>query len=288
MGVIGRLAAARRCPTWFGSAGVRQRLRDGRRGTAAVEFALLFPVMVALMFGMTDACLGLVNYRRVTVAAEETALIATELSVQPDNTLQLTPTTSPSSLYVAATAIFGVIPGLKSAGATQPFSVTVSDIVFVGTPSGCTPSITVASGTLYPCTSYTANVAWSVPLSTFTGQVAAGTYLGLTTPSVPLRQCGLVSQVAQSQAATFTSIPTAGMTNLSSVLVVDVTFRYQPLFTQVFVGPQTFMHTALLPPRLTPPSADDQYIDYVTATGTPPTKASAWTATAGGVCSGYN
>jgi hypothetical protein len=211
--------------------------------------------------------------------------------VQTDGTLALTPTTAPSSLYVAATAIFGVMPGLKAAGNSQSFSVTVSDVVFTGSPANCTPSITTASGSLVPCTSYTANVAWSVPLSAFSAQVPAGTNLGIKSPAtVPLRQCGTLTQVPKTQSATFTTIPTQGMTNLSSVLVVDVTYTYQPVFTTAFAGrvfsaPITFTHTSMLPPRLTP-SSPPTYIVYVTSTTTD-ASAPAWTATSGGVCTGY-
>jgi hypothetical protein len=271
---VGRLVAIRPWAAgWSGAAGVRKRLRDARRGTAAVEFALLLPVMVALLGGMTDACLGLVAFGRVTAAAEETALIATATSVvttgSTTGSLSLTPGTAPNSLFAAATAIFGLIPGLKSAGSAQPFSVTVSEIVFVGSPSGCVPSLVTASGSLQPCASYTANVAWSVPLSSLSAYASgSGNYLGISGGAAPKRACGTMTQVAQTQSATFTTIPTLGMTNLTSVLVADVTYQYLPLFTQVFVGPITFMHTAMLPPRLTPVSTFPQYITYDTSSVT--------------------
>jgi Flp pilus assembly protein TadG len=239
------------------AAGRRHRLlRLGRGGNAAMEFALLLPIMVALLLGVVDASDALIAYRRVTVAAEEAALIATELSVQSDGSASLTTT----QLYQAATAIFGVMPGLEAGGSSQPFTVTISEIVFIGVagtglPAGC-------SGTACTSyTSYTANVAWSVPLSSFAG---SGQYMG-TTPAVT-RACGVVTQVAPGSTPTLTTLPTLGMTPLTSVLVADVSYLFQPIFLGnvlgVFSIKPTFLHTAMLPPRETPPSTATQYIAY--------------------------
>jgi Flp pilus assembly protein TadG len=260
--------------------------RAARRGTAAVEFALLFPVLVVLMFGLVDASNALIAYRRVTVAAEEAALIGTELSVQQDGSTSL----SPTQVYQASSAIFGVMPGLEAQGSAQPFSVTMSAVVFTGVagtgvPSGCTTT----------CTSYTqynASVAWSVPLSSF---ATSGQYLGTQAfrgPSGPSTKCGTayLTQVPQATPPTFTSVPTQNMTPLSSVLVVDVTYLFTPLFTKVFSGPVTFSHTSMLPPRLAPPSYAPQYIAYdltASGTGSSTTYTANTDSSATYICSGY-
>jgi Flp pilus assembly protein TadG len=273
--------------SWLTAPRVWRMRRAARRGNAAVEFALLFPIMVTLVFGLVDASNALIAYRRVTVAAEEAALIATELSVQSDGSTSLTPT----QVNQASTAIFGVMPLLESQGSAQVFSVTMSAVVFngvagTGLPSGCSGSA---------CTSYTqynASVAWSVPLSAFAG---TGQYLGTQQyrgPSGPSTKCGTayLTQVSQATTPTWTTIPTSGMTPLSSVLVVDVTYTFTPLFTKVFVGAQTFMHTSMLPPRLTPPSYAPQYIAFdITATGsgTSTTYAKGTDTYATYICTGY-
>ena len=255
MQFLGRLASALApFAAEIAASRIGRQWRRPRRGNAAMEFAFLFPVVISIMFGMVDVCDGLIAYRRLTVTAEETALIATELSVQSDGSTALTP----AQVYQAGTAIFGVFPGLQSQGTAQPFSVTISTIYFIAspaTPTPCTPGTNC---------NYAANVARSVPLSYFAtaGQTPGPTaYLGAT----GTRTCGVQVQVAQGVGPTIvttpgataatnsyaiTTIPTSGMTYLTSVLVADISYTFQPLFTSVFVGPQTWWHSSMLPPRL--------------------------------------
>lgn len=216
---------------------IRALPRD-RAGSPAIEFALLAPVMLVMLTGSYDLTQVLIAMRRVTSAAQEIVQIATELSVQPDQTTSLTVTQD----YQAQSAIYALIPGLKSGADTSQFSVTLSAVVFVATPSGCTAGVNCA---------YSANTAWSVPLLRG-GQT---------------RPCGAVTQVASSQQATIANLPTSGMTALSSVVVADVSYVYQPLFSGFLTGPLTLRRTAFLPPRAGKPT---QYVQYDLANATDP------------------
>lgn len=220
-------------------------LRD-RSGTPAIEFALLAPVMFILLAGSYDITQMLIAMRQVTSTAQQIVEIATEQSVQPDQSSSLTVQQG----YQAQSAIYALIPRLGFGTDTSLFSVTLSAVVFVATPAGCT------AGT--NC-SYVANTAWSTALS-------QGRHV--------TRPCGVIAQVLSTQQATIATLPTAGMTALTSIVVADVSYIYQPLFSGFIIGPMTLQRTAFLPPRAGKPT---QYVQYDTANATTNTA----------VCPGY-
>ena len=123
-----------------------------------------------------------------------------------------------------------MIPRLKYGADTSQYSVTLSAVVFFAN-ADC-----AAGGA---CT-YVAGTAWSVALPQ-----------GLQVTRPP---CGIITQVTPDQQATISNLPTSGMTTLTSVLVADVSYRYQPLFSGFITGPITLQRTAYLPPRAGTPS----------------------------------
>ena len=218
-------------------------LRRDRRGSPALEFALILPFMVTLLVGLYDASAALVAMRQVTTASQQVAEIATELGVQPNQTSSLTPTQA----YQASTAAFAIMPALRAQVGSSAFSVTLSAVVFTATPAGCTTACVM-----------TANTAWSVPLS-----------LGKSV----VRPCGVLAQVAPTAAPQLTTLPTAGMTALSSVVVADVSYNFKPMFGR-FLGAFTITRSTFLPPRV---GTASQYTQYDTANA----------ATDKAVCPGY-
>lgn len=232
----------RRTAAWLIRSGcclVLALLRD-RSGTPAIEFALIAPVMFTILAGSYDVTQIFIAMRQVTSTAQEVVQIGTEQAVQPDQSNALTV----AQAKQAMTAIYAMIPRLRSGADTSQYSVTLSAIVFV-TDTGC-----VVGGA---CT-YVGIVRWSVALPS-PGQ------------AVTRRPCGPVTQVAPDQQATLTSLPTSGMTTLTSVLVADVSYRYQPLFSGFVTGPITLQRTAFLPPRAGTPS---QYVQYKANTSNNP------------------
>lgn len=192
---------------------------------------MVAPVMFSILAGTYDITQIFIAMRQVISTAQEIVQIATEQAVQPDQTISLTP----QQAYQAQTAIYAIMPRLKSGVDSSQYSVTLSAIVLVATP----PSCVKGSG----CT-YVANTAWSTALS-----------LGLKVR----RPCGVVTQVAPTEPATMTNLPIWGMSSVTSVLVADVTYRYQPLFTGFITGPVMFQRTAFLPPRAGKPT---DYVKY--------------------------
>ena len=191
--------------------------------------------MFTILAGSYDVTQILIAMRRVTSTAQEIVQIATEQAVQPDQSNALTV----QQAYQAMTAIYALIPGLKSGADTSPYSVTLSAVVFVAN-TGC-----VVGGT---CT-YVGTTMWSV---------------ALPSPGLPVTRtpCGVVTQVGSNQQAMLSNLPTSGMSTLTSVVVADVSYKYQPLFSGFVTGPVTLQRTAFLPPRAGKPS---QYVQYDTA-----------------------
>ena len=223
----------------LGGAGVFQRVGRPRAnsGVAAIEFGLVAPVMTIILLGTVDLAQALVTMRRVTVVAWETGEIATQMSVQQNQTTILTP----PQLYQASTLIYAVFPALRGGTVTNPalstYSVTVSDVVFAPVASGCTGG--------FDCSAYSANVAWSVPLDK--GQQFT-------------RACGLQNQVTPTAPADMTNVPTKSMTALKSALIVDVTYKFTPFFGAFISGPITIRRTAMINQR----SIVQSYIYYDT------------------------
>ena len=213
---------------WRRKAPAAALLRD-RRGSPALEFALVAPLMITLVMGGYDIATIVLTSRRLISAAQSAVEIGTELSVQPDQSTSLTP----AQAYTASSAIYAYLPALATGQDTSVFSVTLSAVVFTVLPPGCTKGCAYAGAT-----------AWSVPMAG--GQAVT-------------RPCGPVAQVAAGVPVTLTNIPTAGITAPTSVLVADVSYVYTPMFADFITGPLTLRKTAFLPPRL---GAAGQYVEY--------------------------
>ncbi len=227
------------------SRGMVRMALDCRSGTAAMEFGILAPIMTIFLLGMVDLSQAIIMQRKLNQVVQQTGLMATQLSIQPDQTTTLTV----AQLNMASSVIFSILPALDAIvpystnGVAPSYAVTVSDIVFTPTSSGCEAGLT--------CTSYTANMAWSVPLK------YGAPYM---------RSCGTVTQVSASASPVIvnnvpTTIPTAGISSaLSSMLTVDVAYKFTPIFGR-FIGSFTMRQTAYFNQR----SIVSSYITYNTA-----------------------
>jgi Flp pilus assembly protein TadG len=212
-------------------------LLRSRRGSPAIEFALVAPVMIVLLTGSYDITQLLIAQNRILSTAQAIVEIATELSIQPDQSMSLTT----NQAFQAESVIYAIIPGLKSGSDASQFWVSLSAVVFVAIPAGCTAGVN--------CT-YVAHTAWSTAFAQSTTQVT--------------RPCGVIAQIAPTQQATIANLPSAGMTALTSMVVADVSYTYRPLFTGFVTGPVVLHRTAFLPPRT---GLATQYVQYDLANG---------------------
>ncbi|HEV7223472.1 MAG TPA: TadE/TadG family type IV pilus assembly protein [Pirellulales bacterium] len=109
---------------------IRQRRRNDRRGTSAVEFAFIAPVFFMLVIGMIEFGRAMMVQQALTNAARQGARLATLDSTNNSSnptpaslvTTEVNQALSAASISGAATAISPALP----AAAGQDISVTVS------------------------------------------------------------------------------------------------------------------------------------------------------------------
>jgi Flp pilus assembly protein TadG len=187
-----------------------------RRGTSALEFALLAPALVTIALSLYDVTAAVVAWWQLSAAAQAIDLIATNLAATPS----LTNVLAAADAATASTAIYAVLPSLRTAPAQQ-FAVTLTSVVFAPTPSGCTSAC-----------GYTANVAWSVTLQ---GNAAA-------------RPCGTLAVAPDSARPSPTTLP-ADAFSPAPILIADVIYQFTPLLTTPFGAAFTMRESAYLSPR---------------------------------------
>ena len=248
-------------------AGLRMSWRD-RRGVAAVEFALLSPIGILLLIGTVDLTRGIIFQQQVYRAAHSIPILASSIAVQPNRATSLTVAQVQQSL----SAIFADIPLLRSANAGVAGAIMTS-VDFTQQSSSCQPA------TQSPCAAHPF-VAWSVAYTPPAGRSATGVVFdGLT------RLCGQLAQVSPTQASegVLTALRTAAVDipvpALGPLLVVDVHYRYTPIFFSVLTGPIDFWASGYWPTRSQNPALPQnrQYTSYDAA----------GQAGGAGKCSGY-
>jgi Flp pilus assembly protein TadG len=206
-------------------------LAAATRGVVALEFAIIAPALMAMGFGFFDIANGWIAWRHSTEVAQTIAEISTAYAVNPNGSNTLTQ----QQATVASTAIFAILPATQTMGSNL-FGVVVSGVVFTPTANGCTTNCT-----------YAANVAWSTVLQ------GSGTK----------RPCGKLTGVADSATPSPTTIP-SDLFSATSLIVVDVTYTYQPVFAEYVTGNFTIARSAYLPPRA---GTVAQWIRYSDPTG---------------------
>ncbi len=102
-----------------------------RRGVAALEFALVAPVMVLLFWGVYDLARALIAWEETCASAQQIAQAAEKLSVTAGSSM--TSLTS-TQMQDAMTTIYAQMPGLDlgrgSGSMTGAFAVTLSGIAY--------------------------------------------------------------------------------------------------------------------------------------------------------------
>ena len=260
-----------------------------RRSVAAMEFALVAPVLVVLFFAVYDITDAMITYEEVFNTAHDIAASASNLSVQGSD--------SSTKLYygqvqLEASAIFAEMPTLRTGFHHGIKSITISSVNFEVTPanSTCTPGVS-------PYCSYAAYVVWSAAY--------AGPPAGNITVTPALRSCAteaanaqgaetLVATSALTQVgptggapSNLTTIRTSNITTPDKyaappdpIIVVDVHYQYVPVFNMFVKTPIDFWANAYWPLRsvqatvLNPntgtfsPVASDQQFTGLVSTGT--------------------
>lgn len=194
-------------PSWW------QSLRLGRRGVAALEFALASPILILTLMSMYDITNAWLSWRRLTASSQSVGQIATLLAVNADGTNSLTP----EQAWRASTAAYASMPALLTPN-TQ-YSVTLSQVLFTTQPA-CNGA---------SCAAY---VGWSKGIL---GAAAA-------------RPCGWLTAVAD-DAAPGPSVMPQSTFQRAPILVVDMTYAFTPLFLGGVVGPIKMARSSYFPAR---------------------------------------
>jgi Flp pilus assembly protein TadG len=126
----------------------RRGTRNAReRGAAAVEFALLLPVLLLILFMIIDAGRALNAQLTLTEAAREGARLAA--LGEPDSTVSSKTVAAATGLSGVIVSVTGCAPG---AGPTSSATVSVSYPFSFVTPIGAVAGLFGVSGTDAPLT----------------------------------------------------------------------------------------------------------------------------------------
>lgn len=215
--------------------GRRQGLTRSGRGVAAFEFALLAPVLLAMLAGLYDLTTAYIAWERLNLSVQAIDQIATAQAANATvaNTLTKTQTTS------AASGIYAYLPNILTPSAPS-FGVSVSAVVMTPTVSGCTTNCT-----------YTAHVAWS---GVFQGTA------GVQRPCDAVQGTAVITQTADTATPSPNTLPT-DVYSPASLLIVDATYTFQPLFYS-FISSFTMKQSAYFSPRS---GLTNNWIQYVYA-----------------------
>ncbi|MCB2051670.1 MAG: pilus assembly protein [Novosphingobium sp.] len=192
------------------------RIREEKDGVAAVEFALLLPLMLVLYIGTAELTTGLMANRKMTLVARAVSdLIAQESADTGVSTTTL------ENIFSAAGAIM-------SPFSTSALEITASSIKFVP-----------KSGASASNPEYRAMTVWSVGNNASATKRRCDPYLG---------------KVPNTTAASADTMP-AGLYASGTIIVADVRYVYTPNFGGSFLAWSTtqssitMRHTTYMKPR---------------------------------------
>jgi Flp pilus assembly protein TadG len=220
-----------------GSCSSNRSLRSDTSSTAALEFALILPVLVGLFFGMYDIAEGMISYGEVFDATRTIAASITNVAAQGPNSTTL--------LYYGqvqqqASAIFAIMPSLRSGFQAGLKSITISSVNFEEASQAQTCNQSAAC-------SYNAFVVWSVAYqgpgsgsnAILTPNLRNCAQTKTTSGTTTLNSSTALTQVvpstynpnnlAQLRTLNITS-PSPGPVQPDPILVVDIHYTYTPLF----------------------------------------------------------
>jgi hypothetical protein len=205
----------------------RPGLLQDRSGTSAIEFALLLPVLILMLFGTVELHRYMLHKRHIEAAAKA---VANMVGQRPE---------SASVVGESASMDFDLVrhmfPELNFAGSNdgdwwRDIAFQVSHVAFTPTMAGCTSSCT-----------YTANVAWSWP--TRTSNVPRGSLE---------RTCGALTAAAAGQTPTGSTLP-ASLFGPGSLTIVDIQYQFTPLLGATIVPAQTILGQGFATSRFVTP-----------------------------------
>ena len=173
------------------------RLAAAQEGVAAVEFAMLLPLMITLYLGSFELTQGV-------MASRKTALLSRTLS---DIVSQ-----QPSGVAISQTTLTNIFNAAAAVLAPLPVSAARMSISSVEMVAATTTTATTYNG-------FDATVHWSV-ISAYGGTA---------------RACAKLTPVSNSLSAAPNTLP-QGLYSASPLIIADVSYTYTPTFGTTFVA----------------------------------------------------
>ncbi len=236
-----------------------QSLRASRRGVAAMEFAMVAPVMAIMIWGVYDVAGALLAWEETVHAAQAVAQAAEKLSINIDpvtgKTIQALTSTQ---MQTAMTSIYAEMPWLQLGNNTGvfngPYSVTLSGVAFTPT---CNARQYLANPTL--CNTQVPTILWSSYLTEGGAQLdtpppppATNTLYRLCTPA-PIPVAQFPNTASQLQYMIDPNlVPGGQMSNMNLIpqVVADVKYTFKPTFPLFSQTSITFYASATFPAPL--------------------------------------
>ncbi|MBE7186264.1 MAG: pilus assembly protein [Methylobacterium mesophilicum] len=193
---------------------LREAFRD-RRGVAAIEFAFVAPVLALLMLGAPDISSAIMASNRATFVAETIAQLISQTKVTlTDNDIN-------QILQSAPLVDPDILTYARTANTSVENSVSIiaTSVAFTLADANCKSNC-----------KYDANVVFSRALS------GSG------------RQCGKLVPGSDGSSGLPSEVYSA-----NSIVAVDVTVRFKPLFSNLFFNELSFKRSAYFRPRYVEP-----------------------------------
>jgi Flp pilus assembly protein TadG len=213
-------------------AALLRRFAAAEDAMAAIEFALILPILVVILLAGSQVVLYVNASRKVGQVARSISQMISQ-ATPPSNSS--TATVNATDLHFSYDATLVIFPYLMTDAKRQniawytDISINFASIAFTPTTGTCNdPSDQSAC--------YIANVVWT---STGTAQPGGTNYRPCVTPQLP---------ASNTAAPGRTTLPRS-VFGPASLIVIDVVFTFTPTFASAFLPPLRIARTAYVQPR---------------------------------------
>jgi TadE-like protein len=226
-------------------------------GIAALEFALLAPIMIYTICMGFDLGTATLVGRRLTNAAD---VVGELVSQQTDSNGNPVSTITNALLMGDFFSVVSTFPNVLADAASKgdepwqyDIQVIASQVEFgpENNPATCIipPNLTT-SATATPPQCSIASVIWSAG---FTAHQQQYSRLGWTGTSGSTRQCGagpgILTETTQTTSSPGLTAMPKYLYEPGDIIVVDILYTYTPMFTRWFTGSFTYERAAYITPR---------------------------------------
>ena len=209
-----------------------RRFLKAERGVAAIEFAVILPILLTLLLTGTQVVMFINASRKVGQVARSISQMISQAKPADNST---TATVNALDLHFSFDATMVIFPYLLNDAKRQnlswwtDISINYASVAFTKTTATCNNP-----GDQSAC--YTANVVWT---STGTSQPYGANYRPCTPAQLP----------ADNTAAPSRSTLPRSVYGPASLIVIDVVFKFTPPLGAKFFPPITIARSAYVQPR---------------------------------------